>query len=392
MRKDDALSEPRIAIGLDLSCLVPQPLTGVGYYTLHLFLALARLRAGLDLRVFASSAQAVPEVVRALRDECSAWRSVRWPTRLKNALWTRFEWPPIEWFTGPVDVAHGAFHLLPATKRARRVVTVFDLSGLRYPDTHTADNLEYHRALLRHAVARADALVAISESCKADLVELLHAPEERIHVVYGGVYLDEFSGAIDIERLEVLKARFGIRGEYLIHLGTVEPRKNLVRLIEAYARIRARAPSCPQLVLAGQRGWKSDDVFEAIERLHLEQAVVHTGYLDRADAVRLLRGAHACVYPSLYEGFGLPVLEAMAARVPVLTSNVSSLPEVLGDTGILADPLDLDALEAGIVDLLERRGEAEARLDAAYARATLFSWESSAGDLAQVYRIVARAT
>jgi glycosyltransferase involved in cell wall biosynthesis len=132
-----------------------------------------------------------------------------------------------------------------------------------------------------------------------------------------------------------------------------------------------------------------DEIFAAIRRLQLEGAVVHTGYLDRRDAVVLLRGSRACVYPSLYEGFGLPVLEAMAARTPVLTSNVSSLPEIAGDTALLVDPESTDAIEAGLTDLIQHREAALRRADAGYERAKRFTWEKSAESLGRVYRSLA---
>ena len=374
-----------LRIGLDVSCLVPQPLTGVGYFTLHLVDAFLERYPGCDVRLFASSAQGAPAVLDGLARRATRCRSVRFPTRLKTALWTRAAWPPIEWFTGAVDIAHGCFHLLPASRGARRVVTVYDLSGMRQAGTHTAGDLALHRRLLAHAVPRADALVAISESCKGDLVELLGANPDRVHVVYGGVAMAEFEGALDTEALSRVRAKFGIEGDYFIHLGTLEPRKNLPRLLEAYARVRERHGELPRLVLAGRAGWMYEAVFETIRRLGLEDAVIHTGYLERAEAVVLLRGAFACVYPSLYEGFGLPVLEAMAARVPVLTSNVSSLPEVIGETGIQVTPDDVDAIAAGLEDLVERRGEALGRVEAAYARAQDFSWTASAEALAGVY-------
>ena len=377
-----------IKIGLDASCLIPQPLTGVGYYTLHQLRALLSEDRGLEFRLFASSAQAAPEYLRELGRRCEHMRTLRCPTRLKNLAWTQFEWPPIERFVGPVDVAHGCFHLLPAARRAKRMATVFDLSGIRCPHTHSAGDVGLHRRLLRHAVAKADALVAISESSKADLVELLGAAPERVYVVYGGVLLEEFDRDLDGEALAALKARFGITGEYVIHLGTLEPRKNLARLIEAYGRVRARRGECPALVLAGKAGWMYDDVFETIERLGLGDSVIHTGYLERAEAVCLLRGACGCVYPSLYEGFGLPVLEAMAARVPVLTSKVSSLPEVVGDTGLLVDPESVDAIEAGLFELIEERAAGSERATRAYERAQNFTWQRSAAALADVYRAV----
>ena len=376
----------RIRVALDLSCVIPQPLTGVGVYALRLTHALLSHASEIDVRIFASSAQRAPDVLLQLRECCPCLRSVRFPTRVKNLLWTRAGFPPIEWFTGPVDLAHGMFHLLPAARAARRVATVFDLSGLRFPSGHSASRVALHLSLLRHAAAHADRIVAISESGKADVVELLGVNEERVRVVYGGVLLEEFAGPLDAGPLEALKGKHGITRDYLIHLGTLEPRKNLPRLIEAYARVRDRRRDCPQLVLAGGAGWMFETIFETIERLHLARDVIHIGYLERTEAIMLLRGAWACVYPSLYEGFGLPVLEAMAARTPVLTSNVSSLPEVVGDTGILVDPGNVSEIEAGLVELIEHREAALRRTEAAYERATHFTWENSARALVQVYR------
>ena len=373
-------------VAVDLSCLIQQPLTGVGYYTLNLMRALIAQEKEIHFRIFASSAQGAPECLLALGCNCGGVHMVRWPTRLKNLMWTRLGRPPIERFTGDVDIAHGAFHLLPAARKAKRLATIFDLSAIRYPETHDAANVRRHRALLKHAVSRADGLVAISQSCKADLVELLGANPDKVHVVYAGVFLEEFDGKRDEEAEAAAAKRLGVEGEYFIHLGTLEPRKNLPRLLEAYARVRGRFDECPKLVLAGAPGWKFEAVFETVERLNLAEAVIQTGYLDRSDAVRLLRGAYACVYPSLYEGFGVPVLEAMAARVPVLTSNVSSLPEVIGDTGIQVDPESVDEIEAGLMDLITHRDKALGRTDAAYERAGQFTWANSAAALAAVYR------
>ncbi len=375
-----------ITIAVDVSCLCARPLTGVGYYTLHLFRALASESPECRLRFFASSARGPRLAEDALGALGESMRCVHWPSRLKHALWTRLEWPPIEWFTGPADIAHGGFHLLPAARGAKRVVTIFDLSGLRCAGTRRESNLAMHLRLLRHAAARADGIIVISQSCRNDVIELLRAPEDRLHVVYGGVFLDEFAGELDLGRLGAVKAAHGIRGEYLIHLGTLEPRKNLPRLIRAYDRVRRMLACPPQLVLAGSAGWMYEDIFETIRASGLEGLAVHTGYLSREDAVLLLRGARACVYPSLYEGFGLPVLEAMAARTPVLTSNVSSLPEVVGACGVLVDPHSEDAIADGLARLLDNEAAAAARAEAGYARAAAFTWQASARALAGVYQ------
>ena len=367
-----------------------RPLTGVGYYTLSLFEALTASRDVFDVRIFASSARPTRDLFETLARHGSRVTTLPWPTRLKNRMWTSLEWPPIEWFTGAVDIAHGAFHLLPPSKRARRIVTIFDLSNLRYPEMHRAESFAIHAPLLRHAAAKADMIIAISESCKRDIIDFLGASPERVKVVYGGIDVEEFSVPLDTELLATIKKRFKISAEYFIHLGTLEPRKNLSRLLEAYARLRKRGEDCPQIVLAGQKGWMYEDVFETISRLDIVEAVVHTGYLERAEAVTLLRGAHSCVYPSMYEGFGLPVLEAMAARVPVLTSNISSMPEVAGETGLLVDPNDVDSIESGLVSLVSQRHEALRRVETAYQRAMTFTWKNSARALAGVYQEIAR--
>lgn len=377
-----------ITVGLDVSCLVDQPLTGVGHYTAQLLRAMVSAGEGPEFRLFASSASPIPDIVRALGRVCSKTKTLYWPTRLKTWMWRRLEWPPIEWFTGRVDVAHGAFHLLPAARSAKRIVTIYDLTEIRRAETRIARRIVVNRRVLEHAAQRSDAIVAISDHTKRDVAEVFGVPLERIYVVYGGVRLEEFQGGFSEARTAEVRQRYGIRGPYFIHLGTLEPRKNLPRLIEAYARVRQGRADCPVLVLAGKKGWMWEPIFEAIAAHRLEEAVVYTGYMDRGDAATLLRGAWACLYPSLYEGFGLPVLEAMAAHTPVLTSNVSSLPEVVGDTGLLVNPEDTDAIAAGILALIDERTAALQRADAALERAAQFTWEKSAAAMIEVYRKV----
>lgn len=377
-----------ISVAADLSCLASRPITGVGYYTGHLFDALLRREDKPALRVFACGARVLPVEVSALGGQAERFAGPRIPTRLKIALWTGPEWPAMSWWLGETDIVHGGFHLLPPSRRAKRMVTVFDLAGMRRTGIHEDASLAMHRKLLSHGVPRADGIIAISQSCRDDLVELLGADPAKIHVVPGGVVLDEFSGPLDEEALAGARVRYGIAGPYWIHLGTLEPRKNLLRLVEAYGRLRARH-EVPKLVLAGGEGWMFGPVLEAIARLGLERDVIRTGYLPRADAVALLRGARGCVYPSLYEGFGLPVLEAMAARVPVLTSNVSSLPEVIGDTGILVAPEDEESLEAGLERLLLETGTESARVQAAWQRSQGMTWDHSATALVRAYAAVA---
>ena len=381
------MSDEPLRVVLEVSCALEHPLTGVGYTALHQANALKNLDPPLDLRLFATRARGVtiPDELRRGFTRCFAIPNVR---RLKLALWRQYNWPPIEWFCGDADVAHGLFHLLPAAKSAKRIVTVHDLVVFRHPETHTASTVRTHRRLLINAARNADALIAVSESCRQDVLELLHAPPEKVFVVPNGVRTEEFAGKLDRDALTRCKARLGLSGNYWICIGTIEPRKNLCLLLAACRRVANRFSECPDLLLVGRRGWHAEPVFETLRSLGLEQRVKHAGYLARPDVILLLRGATACLYPSLYEGFGIPVLEAMAARVPVLTSNVSAIPEVIGHCGILVEPRDVDSLEEGLEALLTKPTECAQLAERAFVRAQSFSWENSAKRLAEVYRMV----
>jgi alpha-1,3-rhamnosyl/mannosyltransferase len=367
-------------IALDLSCLLERPWTGVAHYTFELLHALLA-RGEFEMHLFAGAARPDASAFDSLRAAAASVRVARFPTRLRSFLWTRGTWPPIERFTGPVDIAHGAFHLLPATRNAKRVVTIFDLSAFLHPDTRPAASAALHRHLIAHAVPRADLVLTLSERVRQELLERFRIPPPRVAVVPGGVRLNDFD--IPEEAVASTRARLGIPPDYFLHLGTLDPRKNLPRLIEAHARV-ARHADCPPLVLAGSPGWNDAPVRAAIAR-HGSKVLL-TGYIPRSDALALLRGARACIYPSQYEGFGLPVLEAMAAGTPVLTSAETAMAEVAGDTAILADATDTDALADAIATLLDAPELALRRAQEAQARARDYSWESAAQSLAQLYR------
>ncbi|MBI4557607.1 MAG: glycosyltransferase family 4 protein [Candidatus Hydrogenedentes bacterium] len=378
-------------VALDVSCLLERPLTGVGYTACHLLRALLAVSPETQFNCFATRAHNGPRTLQDLDPSFPSAIVVPFARLLKYYLWTSSNWPPIETFCGPVDIAHGLFHDLPAARRAARVATIHDLSCFRCPETHTPRTRAVQTRLLRHSARHADALVAVSESCKNDLVELLGVPPELVRVVPGGVYLREFAGELDRQVLKAVTERLGIHGEYFIHLGTLEPRKNVPRLLRAYATLRSRCRECPKLVLVGKPGWLYQDVFDTIQRLRLHDCAIHAGYLERREAILLLRGAKACVYPSLYEGFGLPVLEAMAAGTPVITSNRAALPEVAGDAAIVVNPEDEDALTTAMESLIADSARVETMKQKGLTRAHRFTWEQSARRLLDVYRTCIKA-
>lgn len=383
---NEKLKSDTLRIAIDATPLMDRPLTGVGYRAYYILQALTAGDYDLDLRFFAPRSKRVGAGEVPFRESFTRVCTIPRARRIKTQLWTRFDWPPIEWFCGEVDVAHGLFHDLPPTRHAKRLVTIHDLSFLRHPDTHTAKTVAVQTRLVNHAIRFADGIVAVSESCKHELMEQFGFPEARIWVVPGGVRIEEFEGPFNADALEALKKRLQFQGRYFIHLGTIEPRKNLPLLLRAYRRLLGEMGEAPRLVLAGAAGWRAQPTFDAIKELGLNGHVLHAGYLSREDVVLLLRGAVALVYPSIYEGFGLPVLEGMAARVPVIASDAAALQEVAGGTCVQVPAQDAGALAAAMKAVLENPGAAESRLEPAFARAQTLTWKNSAATLAQVYR------
>ncbi|MGB3904523.1 MAG: glycosyltransferase family 1 protein [Anaerolineae bacterium] len=285
-----------------------------------------------------------------------------------------------------VDVLHSSDVLLWRQPGALNVITIYDLTALLFPEYHTARNRELQERKLRFAQQEADVVIAISEATKRDVVTHLGIPAERVHVVYGGVDA-AMRPVADSEVLARALAPMGLDpGGYILNVGTIEPRKNLVRLVEAYSRVRKMMPApVPKLVLAGAKGWHFEEVFERVDALGLQDQVLFTGRVGRHLLPLVYNGAVLFVYASLYEGFGLPVLEAMACGVPVVASNISSLPEIVGEAGVLVDPTDTDELASSMADLL---GDRERRLElraAGLARAGWFSWERAAQETLGVY-------
>ena len=378
-----------LRIALDLTCLAEPRPTGVHMVARRQVEALLDRNDGVDYRVLIARGRRSPKDFSALAQRVSRLTVLPYARRLKLHLWRTLNWPPIEWFCGEVDVAHDLFHQLPAGRRARRIVTVHDLSIYQRPDTHLRTTIRTQDALLRHAARNADALVAVSPSCKEDLIDILGVPPDRVFVVPNGVDTAEFDAPLDKDALTRLKTRLGVDDRYFIHIGTIEPRKNTRRLLDAIARLRDRRPDCPKLLVVGKAGWLCGPALGELARLSERGDVVHVGYMTREEAVLLLRGACACLYPSLHEGFGLPVLEAMAARVPVLTSNVSALPWVADGAALLVEPENTDSIEAALDQLLDNPAGAQARVAHGYERANTLTWAKSAETLVDVYRKIA---
>jgi glycosyltransferase involved in cell wall biosynthesis len=287
----------------------------------------------------------------------------------------------------PCQAAQDRFDLIHATThygtfmpcRYRNVITVTDVSPLLHPDTHGRGQVMYHRYFLPQVLKRADVIVTISHSSKKDIISCFRLSEEKVHVIHLGVdrnFVPTVTGESNFART--------LPERYILNIGTLEARKNLPRLLEAYAIVRGKGLS-HKLLIAGARGWRLSSLARIVEKHKLENDVVFLGYVEDADLPLLYSRADFFVYPSIYEGFGLPILEAMACGTPVITSNCSSMPEVAGDAALLVDPLDVNDLVTKILDLAGSGDLRRFLREKGIGRASLFSWEKTAQETLAVY-------
>ena len=382
--------------GLDATLLLGR-CTGIGRYVAELADGvLAGLAGNERLLLYAGTFRLNPAfgvshqpLHRLAADPRVTVRRQWLPLSVSHAVWNRFDGPPLDFLTGPLDVFHGTNFQLPPFRRARGIVTIHDLAFLACPGsvpTRVAERLE--RAA-RAAVRRAERVVAVSEHTKQDTVGLLGVPPERVSVIHlaaGAAFRPPRDAAADRARLA---RRYGLRFPYVLCVGTTNPRNNLGRLLEAFSVARRRAGLPHSLVLAGDAGFAHGAVLSQVEKLGLRDAVVLPGYTDEDDMPAIYGAADLLAFPSLYEGFGLPVLEAMSVGCPVLTSPVSSLGEVAGGAAVLVDPLSVDAIAAGIERALADRELRAQLVERGLRRAAEFSWSRAAAEHLALYRTLA---
>ncbi len=288
-----------------------------------------------------------------------------------------------------VDLLHCPLNVRPVACRTPVVLTIHDLTFVQFPDRFHPLKQRYLTSLTRYSARRAERILADSGATKRDVEAIFQIPPSRVDVVYPAVDPDfrPYAGAdaTDKDAVAAFRRRRGLPDRFVLYLGTLEPRKNVDKLVEAYAAVVERG--LPHgLVLAGGKGWNYQAIFRAIERHGLGDRVVVPGYVDRAEQPLWYNAAELFVYPSQYEGFGLPALEAMACGVPVVTSNTSSLPEVVGNAGATVDPTDVAALSETMLAILQDQSRAGAMRQAGRRQAAEFTWQRTAQACVAAYR------
>jgi glycosyltransferase involved in cell wall biosynthesis len=286
-----------------------------------------------------------------------------------------------------ITLLHGPINALPLGWAGPSVVTILDLTFMLIPDAIRRASRAYLRWMVRSSARRAGQIITISESTRRDVIRLLGAPPERVTRVYCGVD-NRFTPEPASAAGTALRERVGLPGEFILYLGTIEPRKNLSRLIDAYTMLRRRDATRLPLVLAGGRGWGDDEIVQKARANEFATDIYLPGFVPEPEIPLWYNAATLFVYPSEYEGFGLPPLEALACGVPVVASNASSLPEVLGDAAVLVDPTSVEAIADGIQRVLDD-GALRSRLIArGPEQARRFSWRQMAEETLAVYRAV----
>lgn len=269
----------------------------------------------------------------------------------------------------------------------KTVLTIHDMAYAYFPEATEQESLKYLQQELPSAAEKAHAIITVSESTKRDVVRFLHISPEKIAVVHLGV-AESFRPLSDHAPLKAVRERYRLPHAFILSVGTIQPRKNLTGLLEAYALLRADDGFRADLVIAGGKGWKSERLKDHIKSLGLEGRVHFTGYVDENDLPALYNLAEVFVFPSFYEGFGLPLLEAMACGVPVVASNNSSIPEIAGDAAVLVDPHSPESIAHGIKQAINEPDLRRGCIERGIARSRLFTWEKCARETLAVLRTV----
>lgn len=286
-----------------------------------------------------------------------------------------------------LDILHSTSYVQPLICPARSVVTILDLSFLRMPEHFNRGNRLYLATMARLTARRSQKILTISESTRQDVIQLLGVRPEKVAVTYCGCD-SIFEPIEDLRIIQRFKSARGLPERFILYIGTLEPRKNVERLVEAYATARRLHQIPHKLVLGGARGWLYDRIFTRISQLGIQDQVIFADYIPYAELPLWYNAADIFIYPSLYEGFGLPPLEAMACGTPVITSSVSSLPEVVGEAAITVDPLNVDALAAAIAGLLADPVLYQRLKADGPRRAARFSWADMAASTLREYRLL----
>lgn len=377
-------------IGIDATALPPQPV-GAGNYIIQLIRALVGSDSPHQWVVFAS--QFGKELVDLVDSPNLEWSLLKGSAtalgRTKRLLWEQIALPRLAREL-KLDLLHSLHYTMPLLSPCPAVVTFHDMTFFLFPDLHTLLRRFFFPWMVRGSARRAAALIAVSESTRQDALRLLKFPSNKIFTVPNGVN-PEFQPVRDAVRLEDCRKKYNLPEEFILTVGTIEPRKNLALLLRAFYGLVFKPAVTPDLsrlmlVVVGKLGWMYDQVFQMVRVLGLGKRVIFTGYLPASDLPLIYNLAKLFVYPSLYEGFGFPPLEAMACGIPVITSAISAMQDYVGEGGLLTPPGDEQALLDAMRNLLSDSSLRQRLTKSGQKQASGFTWERTAQETLKVYQ------
>ncbi|MEI7620454.1 MAG: glycosyltransferase family 1 protein [Candidatus Falkowbacteria bacterium] len=379
-----------LKIGIDIRTLMDEHYSGVSEYTFHLVNEFLRLDKDDEFGLYYNSGRDISSRLPSFSEKNVKVVGTRYPNKIFNyVLQKLLGYPKIDKTLGGVDVFWSPhINFLSLSKAPRKFLTIHDLSFLRYPEFFNKRKNLWHQLInTKNLANNFDHLIAVSQNTKNDIVELLHISPEKVTVIHSGID-SPYHLVSDFEKFEKVKIKYELPEKFILYLGNVEPRKNLIGLIKAYNELRSNHLELFEfkLVIAGATGWKIKDIFNELYSSEYENDIKFLGYVDKEDKPSLYSLCSVFVYPSFYEGFGFPPLEAMACGAPVVTSNVSSLPEIVGSAALTVDPYNVGAISEAMVQVLTDDALAEKLRQEGFRQVKKFSWENTARQYLELFR------
>jgi len=360
--------------------------TGIGQYTYYLVNNLLDVGNDLELVLFCTSLRKSAPLAEIIpKRPHLAYADYRFPARAMQKLWRTIGVPRVEFFTGKIDIFHATNFIAPPQRAGRLILTIHDVGFARMPAEHPEATRAYAGSLPQE-ISRADKVIAVSDFTKDEVIDVLGVPEQKVTVIHNGV-APAFH-VIENDRVRDVLDKYGISKKYILFVGKIEARKNLSGIIDAFEIFKSKSKFEHQLVLVGSLGWRGQEAFDKIASYSLEEQVMHLGYVADEELPLLMGGADVFLYPSLYEGFGIPPLEAMACGTPVVASKTTSLPEVIGDAGVLVDPHSPDEIADALTEVLSDSGLRNHLIERGLKRAARFTWAKTAEKTLRLYEEV----
>lgn len=359
--------------------------TGLGFYTENLFKGLLQNKKNYYKGILYGK---YTKKINQLKQEFEGniiYRMLPYYSNLKiknKIFWKIFPFKINIFFKDKIDIYH-CFHIaIPLKSSSKIIVTVHDIIPILYPEL-TSEKIESKKYLkiLKESCNRADIIVTVSEYSKNDIIRYLGVDSKKIRIVSPGIELEEYE-KVKEEEIKKIKEKYKLNERFILFLGTLEPKKNIINIIKGFERANLKNI---KLVIAGGKGWKYDKIFETYENSLYKDKIQILDYINEEDKIALYKQAKLFIFPSLYEGFGMPVLEAMAAGTPVITSNISSLPEVTGNAALLVNPHDIDEIAKAIEEVMSNKKLEEEMIREGLEQAKKFTWKNSVKKLEKIY-------